>query len=296
MTEPLVCAVMLTRDRPELAKRAVECFRAQTYLNKRLLIWNTGDDASLQLNSLSEFQVFAAIRNQSIGTMRNFATEYAGSLLSTVQPGLLSEYADIIVHWDDDDWSHPNRIAEQVALLQASGADVVGYNEMLFWREARCLSCGDRMTLDEYTGGKGYHGIDCETGEPIKPSEAWLYSNPKPPAYALGTSLCYWRKTWERHRFADETQGVEDHWIREKKLVSFTSLVSVTSLHIGDELTGTADDGIADPRMIACIHGGNTSNGYKLEEYVGDGSKQFPRDVQWKRVPERDERVRGILA
>ncbi len=31
MNEPTVCAMMLTADRPELAKRAVECFRAQTY-------------------------------------------------------------------------------------------------------------------------------------------------------------------------------------------------------------------------------------------------------------------------
>lgn len=269
---------MLTRDRPELAKRAVECFRAQTYLNKRLLIWNTGDDASIQLNSLSEFQVFAAIRNQSIGTMRNFATEYAGSLLSTVQPGLLSEYADIIVHWDDDDWSHPNRIAEQVALLQASGADVVGYNEMLFWREARCLSCGDRMTLDEYTGGKGYHGIDCETGEPIKPSEAWLYKSSRAD-YAVGASLCYWRKTWERKPFEDLPHpvrgGAEDgQFIRGLK-VQAVSCVG----RFGTD---------SEPRMIQRIHGGNTM----AKQYNADlGSKP-----EYRRVPEWDERVRGILA
>ena len=42
--------------------------------------------------------------------------------------------ADILVHLDDDDYSHPNRIAEQVVLLQSSGADCVGYREMLFWQ------------------------------------------------------------------------------------------------------------------------------------------------------------------
>ena len=63
----------------------------------------------------------------TIGTkLRNFAGEANG-------PAWMPE---ILIHWDDDDYSHPNRIAEQVALLQSSGADAtVGFREMLFWRE-----------------------------------------------------------------------------------------------------------------------------------------------------------------
>ncbi len=40
MPEPLVCCVMLTRDRPEMVKRAVDSFRSQTYKRKKLLIYN----------------------------------------------------------------------------------------------------------------------------------------------------------------------------------------------------------------------------------------------------------------
>lgn len=252
----MVCAIMLTRDRPELARRAVECFRTQTYENKRLLIWdNTVDPEQLddyQEDDEAVVRVFAS-SSRTIGTLRNEAI------------GFWTEYP-IIIHWDDDDYSHPNRIAEQVALLEASGADVVGYNEMLFWREGNSVPGADPQLWRD------------------KPSEAWLYTHqtPKRP-YALGTSLCYKRSTWERHNFANETQGVEDHWLREK------NVVAVSSLHIGDELTGTADDGIADPRMIARIHSGNTSNGYHLDEYVAKGS------MEWKRVPEWDSRVRESL-
>lgn len=256
MSEPTVCAIMLTRDRPELARKAVECFRAQTYENKVLLIWNSGKEPSEYYGSETNEQITeiwgASNDGDSIGRLRNDAVSFWNAF-------------PIMIHWDDDDWSHPNRIAEQVALLQASGAEVVGYNEMLFWREPR------RPSLEG----------ECAQ---IHFGDAWLYSNSKPPAYALGTSLCYWRKTWEAHHFADETQGVEDHWLRETNLVSVSSIGEpyrgkVGTAYLGDE-----------PRMIARIHAGNTSNGYKLEEYVALGT------TNWKRVSEWNERVRGILA
>jgi hypothetical protein len=41
MSEPTVCCIMLTKDRPALAARAVRCFRQQTYERKRLLIVNS---------------------------------------------------------------------------------------------------------------------------------------------------------------------------------------------------------------------------------------------------------------
>lgn len=44
VVDPTVCAILLTCDRPELAAKAVECFRKQTYGNKTLLIWDSGGD------------------------------------------------------------------------------------------------------------------------------------------------------------------------------------------------------------------------------------------------------------
>ena len=282
---PSVCCVMLTADRPELARKAVECFKAQTYDLKRLCVIDTGR-GPCGLSHLHSYRIAIfdcrsaqAHEPRTIGELRNMA-------------GRCVDGADILIHWDDDDYSHPNRIAEQVALLQDSGAEVVGYNEMLFWRTPQKAAT--------------FPASEAVRGLPLKP-EAWLYSNPGPPAYALGTSLCHWRKTWERHHFADETQGVEDHWLREKKLVSISangepySFVEQIETHesliyqtfrpgpVHHQTEGN------EPRMIARIHGGNTSNAYRLEEHIGDGSKQFPRECQWKRVPEWDDRVREIL-
>ena len=138
-----------------MAARAVRAFREQTYKNKRLLVFDTGqrDQPSPPDEGISYWH-----RPEWIGT-----TPTIGALRN-VANGLTK--ADIIVTWDSDDVSHPNRIAEQVAHLQSSGADVVGYNELLFWREP----------------------------------QAWLYKAPR--GTAPGTSLCYKRSTWERKPFS----------------------------------------------------------------------------------------------
>ena len=260
MSDPTVCAIMLTRDRPELAARAVECFRKQTYADLQFFGLDTGEKCAKDTPYGEPLATTVWMPEQcgkrTIGELRNGAIKGALGYFNF----------DIVVHWDDDDWSHPNRIVEQVELLQSSAADVVGYRDMLFWRE----------------GVLEGEGRACS-----RPSEAWLYEHQTPARpYALGTSLCYWRKTWERHHFANETQGVEDHWLREKKVVSVsamgpygTALANRPAIYNNPETV----------RMIARIHGGNTSNGYKLEEYVAKGSKE------WKRVPEWDQRVRELL-
>src|SRR5258708_3294771 len=104
MNLPAVAAVMLCHGRDEMAQRAIRSFTLQDCENKKhLLIWNNDG-------------------TKPIGTLRNEANAQVD--------------ADIICHFDSDDWSHPNRIAEQIAQLQSSGAECVGYNEMLFWDTA----------------------------------------------------------------------------------------------------------------------------------------------------------------
>jgi hypothetical protein len=255
LSQPIVCAVMLTADRPEYARRAVECFRRQTYPAKRLLVFDTGVEPCglSELHSV-EIGVFdcrlaPAHERRSIGELRNMA-------------GRCTPRADILIHWDDDDWSHPNRIAEQAALLQSSWADCVGYREMLFWREIEAGFC-----------------VTDET-EPVNPrgvGEAWLYSNPN-PGYALGTSLCYWRRTWERKPFPATSVGEDLQFltglkVRGESAVPFTPFPGTTMLE--------------KPRMVARIHSGNTSNAYRPEAMA--------RASEWKRVPEWDSYARGIM-
>jgi len=72
---------------------------------------------------------------------------------------------DVVANWDDDDYSAPQRLADQMNRLLASGLSVTGYHSMRF------------------TDGK----------------KQWQYTGT--PNYALGTSLCYRRDWWQDHPF-----------------------------------------------------------------------------------------------
>ena len=235
MREPLVCAIMLTKDRPEMAARAVRAFREQAYQNKAIVVLDTGKiSAGLGIGLLVGIpqppsdaywhpECAERTRPYSIGDLRNYACS-------------LQRDAEIFVHWDDDDWSHPNRITEQVAHLQSSGADVVGYDELLFWR----------------TYGTHENG------------EVWIYRNKLAKA---GTSFCYWRKTWEARPFPDLPRPERGACGEDWEWAAGLNMARVSG--VGDE-----------PRIIASIHGGNTSP-YEIVE-----------GANWHRAPEFEEYAR----
>ncbi len=221
MSAPTVCAVMLANGRPEMAARAKACWHNQNYAGeKRILIYNNNGD-------------------RSIGALRNAANAQTD--------------AEILIHWDSDDWSHPNRVADQVALLQSSGAECVGYNEMLFWKVSQ--------------------SVDASFAENHQYGVAWLYCA-SVPNYAIGTSMCYWRSTWDRNLFPDRSEGCDDlEWFNRG-----VKIASVNSVQI-------QPDTILEPsaRMIASIHGGNTCS--KI-----DATKR-----EWTRVPEWDAYCREAM-
>lgn len=90
-------------------------------------------------------------RRFTVGAKRNYGCERAAG-----------EY---VAHWDDDDYSAPGRLADQLSRISESGWAVTGYRSMRF------------------TDG----------------AQWWLYSGSS--SYALGTSLFYRRDWWQRHRF-----------------------------------------------------------------------------------------------
>lgn len=237
MTEPTVCCVMLTRDRPPMAKRAVESFRRQTYARKVLLVLDTGSESTGYLGDYDDVihhWADVSLQEWTIGELRNEANRRAGP-------------AEVLCHWDSDDWSHPNRIAEQVALLHASGADAVGYSDLLFW--------DTRMT------GR------------FQAKESWLYSRPT-RLNVPGTTLCYWRKTWGRKPFPHlpergnpTSQGEDIVWqagLKVEAVSSFCETAGVAPPH--------------GPRMIASVHSGNTmAAGYSHMGHV----EEFVRTPEW---------------
>jgi hypothetical protein len=253
-----------------MTARALGCFRAQTYKSKFLVVFDNGMKYFPWKQKYSnEGYVFFGKPQPNgitIGELRNEAN------------GVFKD-ANIIVHLDSDDWSHPNRIAEQVALLQASGAEAVGYNEMLFWRTI------------PWTGGAGVpQSVTDEIGliapGTLRQDEAWLYRNPD-PHYAIGTSLCYWRETWKRKPFPAlprKRGGMgEDHaWIQGMGVFSESSVTPNPRIDANNKLTHSDE-----PLLIASIHGGNSMPYDDLDR----------KDVtEWTRVPEWDEHCREVMA
>ncbi len=276
--EPLVCAVMLTRDRPAMAKRAVECFRSQRYKGKMLLVLDTSSSYSGDVAG-EAYALFHRpdLVGKTIGDLRNFINQRAVDI--SRKPACPS--ADILIHWDDDDWSHPNRISEQVALLQASGKQCIGYRDMLFW-DSRARFGGKVAYADE----------------PLIEGEAWLYSNAD-PRYIVGSSLCYWRETWEKRPFRaapenPEARGEDVWFIMDRDTLGVSSIFfEGKQKHSDDCVCGTCGPGhrtvlyggTCEPRMICSIHGRNTTS------YAG-----IEKSGNWTRVPEFDEVCRRTMS
>lgn len=93
---------------------------------------------------------------RTIGAARNWLCEHARG--------------QIVAHFDDDDFSAPGRLEDQLASF-GPGVEVVAYCIMRF------------------TDGRKW----------------WMYT--APPHCAIGSSLCYRRSFWERNRFPDEQIG-----------------------------------------------------------------------------------------
>jgi hypothetical protein len=276
-TEPLVVCVCLTKDRPAMLNRAIACYGAQTYENKILLIVNSGEGPLWLDDTPGAYNVwepcFVGADAMTIGALRNEAGRWIAS-----GP---TPFPDIIVHWDDDDWSHPSRIAEQVTLLQSSVNDCVGYREMLFCRDVSVKE--DRISQIADPSGNfrviGHHWREA-------PSEAWLYTSGK-PSYCLGTSLCYWRRAWEKRPFEDLAHGEDHAWLKGVDSLGVSSLANATI--IDEWFVKEPGASFLEPRMIATIHGGNTSPAYQhLEACEKQGEK-------WKRVPQWDEYCRATM-
>ena len=235
--DPLVTCVLLTADRPAMTARAVKSFLAQTYERKALLIFDSGKEL-FQIDRTFRGHLWVPAeewRGASIGALRNRANECARG-------------ADIIAHWDSDDWSHPYRLAEQVNLLQASRADAVGYHDMLFWQSG---VYGGSAHLYRYSPGRDAS------------------------KYALGTSLLYWRRTWERIKFDDPGleraqaeragAGEDNRWIKKINCLGVKGVEQVVGKDIFPDW---------QPRMIAEIHGGNLVQ--QPGDLAGDNFTQVP--------------------
>jgi glycosyltransferase involved in cell wall biosynthesis len=167
---PLVSCIMPTHNRRPFVSKAIEYFRRQDYPNKELVILDDGSDPVADLVPPGgEIHYHRLHRRQSVGAKRNMAIEASGG--------------EIIVHWDDDDWMHPERISVQVSRLLAAGADICGASQVVF----------------------------CQLGA----GRLWLYRYPKGTRrrWLSGSTLCYRRELWQRKRFPTLNIGEDTRFV-----------------------------------------------------------------------------------
>ena len=214
---PLVTAILPTRGRQALAKQALECWYAQRWPNKEIVIADDKEDRSFPkyTHDTENVHWFGLVGRLTVGEKRNFCCAKAKG--------------EFVIHWDSDDWSSPDRIEDQMARLLASGKSVTGYDQMLFTN-------GTNWWRYE---GQVYGGL------------------PKGVNGVFGTSLCYRRNWWTRHRFVDGPKNFSAH---EDKAFILAALQE-------DQLV----EAPAKERMFARIHADNTS-----PKGVGDRNRWKP--------------------
>jgi glycosyltransferase involved in cell wall biosynthesis/GT2 family glycosyltransferase len=167
--EPFVSCIMPTNGRRPFLPGAIKQFLDQDYQRKELVVIDDGEDAIGDLIVAdASIRYFHETPRRMVGSKRNSACEKARG--------------DILVHWDDDDWYAPWRLAYQVEELERSGAVLCGLDRVLFIDETACRAW-------EYAYPPG--------GTP------WVY----------GATLCYRRDLWQCNRFPDLNVGEDTHFV-----------------------------------------------------------------------------------
>jgi glycosyltransferase involved in cell wall biosynthesis len=127
--QPLISCLMVTRDRLALARRAMRCFADQTYANRELVVVSDGGPRyrdALERHAaelgLSRVRFADAPQGASLARVRNLSLD--------------ASVGDVMCQWDDDDCSHPERLAVQAAELFRTGAGACFFTDHLQFLES----------------------------------------------------------------------------------------------------------------------------------------------------------------
>lgn len=189
-------ALCITRNRRRWLPKAIQCFQNQTHQSRELLILADGEDIRDLVPRDDRIRLIHLDRQIEIGEKRNLGCELARG--------------DVIAHWDDDDFSAPGRLDDQLHRLHESGKAVTGYNSMRF------------------TDGVNW----------------WIYRGSN-PGYFVGTSLCYRKDWWMKTPFLQIPTG-EDNDFGDKARGASQAI----SVDAGDLMYATVHPGNSSPREI----------------------------------------------
>jgi glycosyltransferase involved in cell wall biosynthesis len=194
---------MPTADRRRFVPQAIRYFEQQDYPNRELLVIDDGADRIEDL--VPERDGVRYIRPNSpmlLGAKRNLACRLAAG--------------EVICHWDDDDWSAPERISNALATLQAAHAQVCGSRSLLYFSPSENL--------------------------------AWRYEYPaKSLRWLAGNTLIYRREAWSRCPFPEIRIGEDSAFTR------MHSPGNVACLG-GDGVVGIIHDSNTSPKKVTGLY------------------------------------------
>jgi hypothetical protein len=160
---PMVSAILVVgqQERVKLARRAVQVFVEQHYLRKQLIIINAtpAPVTNVEWHEIKEVQVQPG---PSLGILRNMGIDRADG--------------EWIIGWDDDDWSHPYRLAYQMAHRREGMACLLTY-------QLRCDV--DRSTAFLYHRAAG-----------IPSTMLFPKTLARYPDLAVAEDLAFWVNNW----------------------------------------------------------------------------------------------------
>lgn len=163
-----------TARRRLFVPQAIRYFLRQDYPNKELLVVDDGPEPMADL--VPEHPQVRYVRlegSRTLGVKRNLCVEAA--------------QGDLIMHWDDDDWTTAQRISYQVEALLNADAEICGLRQMIFYELAR--------------------------------GRAWLYEYPPSQRkWLAGNSLLYTREFWRRSPFPDVQVASDTRFVWSQKL------------------------------------------------------------------------------
>ncbi|NVJ23178.1 MULTISPECIES: glycosyltransferase [Myxococcus] len=167
--QPTVSCIMPTFNRRQFVPLAVRWFLAQDWPERELIIV---DDGTQPVEDLlpedPRIRYVRLERRHSVGAKRNLACQ--------------SARGELIVHWDDDDWSAPHRLRYQATSLLDSGASVCGLTRVYYHQPAT-----DRSWQYVYPPGQ----------------RPWV----------SGNTLCYTKSFWSRNPFPDINIGEDARFL-----------------------------------------------------------------------------------
>jgi len=125
----MISCLMVTLDRLALARLAIRSYAEQTYPNRELVIATNGTesyrsalaDYAGELGIAGVRVIYPGSGGFTLGALRNISLESARS--------------EIICQWDDDDYSHPERLAIQVRHMIAEAAGASFFTDHLQYIE-----------------------------------------------------------------------------------------------------------------------------------------------------------------